>query len=431
MGLIMEKELISRLNAPLKDQRLEALRSLKKLVDKGNIVLPPPKGFTNNHVHTKYSFSPYSPAMAVWMAVKSGLSTVGIVDHDAINGAEEFIEAGRVMGVPTTIGFEVRTDWSGTALKGRRINNPDQITNAYICAHGLPHTQIAAADAYLKRIRAAREKRNRAMTDRLNALFKPYGVKVDYDADVLPISYAAFGGEVTERHLLFALTEKLLQKFGRGQGLIDFITGTLGMALTDKQRSYLLDTECDIYEYDVLNLLKGNFVSEIYIDTTVEETPDVFEVVAAIKSWGAIPSYCYLGDVDASPTGDKKAQKFEDDYLEEVFTACKEIGFQAIAFMPSRNTAEQLNRVMALCDKYGFMQISGEDINQPRQSFICPQLKEERFAHLVDTTWALVGHEKAATEDISKGMFAGADELGPAEMQALIQKYRDIGLGRS
>jgi len=53
------------------------------------------------------------------------------------------------------------------------------------------------------------------------------------------------------------------------------------------------------------------------------------------------------------------------------------------------------------------MQISGEDINQP-QTFICPLLKQERFAHLADTTWALVGHEKAATEDISKGMFAGA-----------------------
>ena len=44
-------------------------------------MLPPPKGYTNNHVHTKYSFSVF-PAMAVWMATNSGLSTVGIVDHE-------------------------------------------------------------------------------------------------------------------------------------------------------------------------------------------------------------------------------------------------------------------------------------------------------------------------------------------------------------
>ena len=34
-----------------------------------------------------------------------------------INGAEEFIEAGRIMSIPTTIGFEVRTGWSKRRLK--------------------------------------------------------------------------------------------------------------------------------------------------------------------------------------------------------------------------------------------------------------------------------------------------------------------------
>lgn len=424
----MEKELINKLNASHKEQRIDALKSLKALVDNGSIVLPPREGYTNNHVHTKYSFSPYSPAKSVWMAVNSGLSTVGIIDHDAINGAEEFIEAGEILGIPTTIGFEVRTDWSNTSLNGRRVNNPDQLSSAYICAHGLPHTQIENADAYLKRIRAAREKRNRAMTERLNEMMKPYDIVTDYDADVLPISYAEFGGEVTERHILFALTEKLMIKYGKGQPLIDFITRTLDITLTDSQKSMLLDAQSDIYAYDVLNLLKGSFVSSIYIESTPDETPDVKEVVAEIKKWGAIPSYCYLGDVAASPTGDKKAQKFEDDYLEEVFEACKEIGFQAIAFMPSRNTADQLSRVMALCDAHGFMQISGEDINQPRQSFICTQLKEDRFAHLVDTTWALVGHERAATQNLGNGMFAGDTKPSVQEMQRLIKKYMDIGL---
>jgi hypothetical protein len=112
-----------------------------------------------------------------------------------------------------------------------------------------------------------------------------------------------------------------------------------------------------------------------------------------------------------------------------LFIECKSIGFQAIAFMPSRNTKEQLNRVMAICDKYGFMQISGEDINQPSQSFICEQLKDDEFAHLIDSTWALVGHEKSATEDLKKGMFADGAELSPAIMRERIQEYKSIGLG--
>ena len=424
----MQQELIDRLNAQTKEQRLEALRALKALIDSGYIKVPERQSYTNNHVHTTYSFSPYSPTKAVWMALMSGLSTVGIIDHDAINGAPEFIEAGEILGLPTTIGFEMRTDWTGTALNGKRINNPDQVSSAYICAHGLPHTQIQNADAYLKTIRTAREKRSRAMTDNINAIMQPHGLAIDYDADVLPISCAADGGEVTERHILFALANKLIDTVGKGEPLIAFLEESLMLKLSGAQKALLNDVKCDIYAYDVLNVFKGSFVSQVFIDAALEETPDVRDVIKTVKALGAIPSYCYLGDVAASPTGDKKAQTFEDAYLEDVFAAAKDIGFDAIAYMPSRNTPEQLERVMALCDKYGFMQISGEDINQPRQSFICKQLMEPQYKHLIDTTWALVGHEKAATKDLKNAMFADGAHLSPAQMKERIEKYKKIGL---
>ena len=426
--MVGKEELILQLNAETKEKRLDAARSLKGFLADGQIPMPVREGFTNNHVHTTFSFSPYSPAKAVWMAYMSGLSTVGIIDHDAVGGAKEFVEAGEILNIPTTIGFEVRTDWSNTPLKGRRINNPDQISSAYICAHGLPHTQIAQADAYLKTIRVAREKRNRLMTQRLNTVVRPFDLVVDHDLDVLPLSCAPFGGEVTERHMLFALANKMIDHFGKGAALIGFLEGALGLALSAPQKAFLSDAGCDIYAYDLLNVLKGSFVQRIYIDPEIDETPDVHEVVGAIKRWGAIPSYCYLGDVAASPTGDKKAQKFEDDYLEDVLEECKRIGFQAIAYMPSRNTRRQLNRVMALCDQYSFMQISGEDINQPRQSFICSQLKEPSFKHLIDTTWALVGHEKAATLDLNNAMLNNGIDMNPKQLQQLIDKYKRIGM---
>jgi len=426
-----KQELIIRLNAKTREERLSAARALRAFMDSGEIVVPEKAGYTNNHVHTTFSFSPYSPTKAVWMAVMSGLSTVGIIDHDAVCGAEEFIEAGKILGIPTTIGFEIRTDWSNTPLAGRRINNPDQVSSAYICAHGLAHTQIAKADNYLKKIRAARAKRNREMTRRLNAVLEPFDIAMDYDADIVPLSCAAFGGEVTERHILFALAGKLIDKFGKGGALVSFLSGPLGIGLSDKQKALLANPDSDIYAYDVLNVLKGGFVERFYIDPETDETPDVREAVALIKECGAIPSYCYLGDVGASPTGDKKAQKFEDDYLEEVLDVCREVGFEAIAYMPSRNTRAQLERVMALCDERGFMQISGEDINQPRQSFICEQLKDPQFIHLIDSTWALVGHEKEVTKDLNRGMFTGGIRPDAEQIRELIERYKRIGLGEA
>lgn len=427
----MKSKWIEQLNADTKELRLEAVRELKKLIDNGEIETPKREGYTNNHVHTKYSFSPYSPAKAVWMAYMSGLSTVGIMDHDAINGADEFIKAGEILGIATTIGFEMRTDWTGTPIEGRRINNPDQVTNAYISSHGIPHGNIEKVNEFLSRVRTERGKRNRRMVEKINALTNHLGITVDYDNDVLPLSYAHDGGGVTERHLLFALTLKMIDKYGKGQALVDVLTNELGISLGEKQLSFLTDENNDMYEYDLLNVLKSSFIKDIYLDADASEALPVKEAVDFIKSVGAIPSYCYLGDVGDSPTGDKKAQKFEDDYLEEVLDTVKSIGFQAIAYMPSRNTMQQVQRAMGLCDKYGFMQISGEDINQPRQSFICKQLSDPAFAHLTDTTWALVGHEISATKDLSKGMFADDEKLDPEALKQRIEKYKQIGLSET
>ena len=418
--------LIQRLNAPRKEDRLDALRKIKLLLDNGQIDIEPRSNITNNHIHTKYSFSPYSPTSAVWHGYKAGLASIGIIDHDSLAGAKEFIEAGKIIGIPTTIGYETRTDWSDTKLLDKRINNTDQISSAYVTTHGVPHDKIDEVERFLKPIRAARNERNKKEIIKINEITSPFGITLDFEKDVLPISYAHDGGTITERHLLFALTKKMIQIIGKGSRLINFFQHKLAIILTKRQTEYLLEVDCDMYEYDVLNILKGSFVKKIYIDTNKKEAIPVDDTVKFAKSINAIASYCYLGDVDKSPTGDKKAQKFEDSYLEEVMEECTRIGFDAVSFMPSRNTSEQLDRLMKLCDKYGFMQISGEDINQPRQKFLCKQLEQEEYSHLIDTTWALIGHEIATSKNARNAMFKKArpDKQG---IEKLILKYQEIG----
>jgi hypothetical protein len=100
-----------------------------------------------------------------------------------------------------------------------------------------------------------------------------------------------------------------------------------------------------------------------------------------------------LGDISESPTGDKKAEKFEDDYLDTFIPRLKSLGFRAVTYMPPRNTKAQLLKLQSLCAINGLMEISGVDINSSRQSFTCPEVLLPEFRHLIDTTWALVAHE--------------------------------------
>ena len=391
------EELLSLLNC---DSALVNLQALLKTEP-----LPPTGEDVNNHIHTTYSFSPYSPTAAVYFARMAGLATCGLMDHDSIAGAEEFLAAAQAIGMGATIGIECRVSFANSPFASRRINNPDQDGIVYMALHGVPHTQTGRVNEFFAPYRAKRNVRNAKMVAAVNGLMAKYGVTLDFEKDVLPLSNAAKGGSVTERHLSRALSEKLLARYPEGAALVRFLEEDMGFAISAKVRGYLMDEANPFRMYDLLGFIKSDVIGKFYIPAT-DECPDVRDVLALSEEVGAISAYAYLGDVGDSVTGDKRAQKFEDDYLDELVPFLKELGFRAITYMPSRNTMAQLNRVRALCEQYGLMQISGEDINSPRQSFVCEAQRDPAFAHLITATWALIAHEWRATANPEDGLFS-------------------------
>jgi hypothetical protein len=423
--MMMTDALLDRMNGPDRPERLDALRGLAHRHERGDIPRPARTGAVNNHIHTFYSFSPYSPSKAVWMAMAAGLETAGIMDHDSVSGAHEFVEAGRILGLATTVGVEVRVDMTATPLAGRRINHPDQISSAYVAMHGIPHTRIETIARFLEPYRERRNHRNRRMTERLNEMLARHAIRLDFDADVVPLSMAHEGGSITERHLLFAVANRLIERFGRGHGLVAFLREEMHLHPGEKVIGHLLDADNPHYAYDLLGALKSELVPRFYLDAD-DECPDVREYLAVCHDAGAIAAYAYLGDVGDSVTGDKKTQQFEDAFLPLLFETLRDLGFEAVTYMPSRNTLAQLERVQALCREYGFFQISGEDINSPRQSFVCEAMQHPAFRHLVDATWALIGHERAAT-DGSPGMFSPDTVARYPDLEARIRHFQEIG----
>jgi hypothetical protein len=443
-SLILEEYL----NSSTKEERLAALNELMALYHSGKIESPPQGGNVNNHIHTIYSFSPYSPTKAAYLAWKNGLATAGIMDHDSVGGLKEFIEAGQMIGIAITCGFELRCSFSDTPFNGRRINNPDQDSVAYLAMHGIPHHKIDEAEAFLMPYREARNRRNRLMTEKLNLSIQPSGLSIDYETDVVPLSQSKEGGSITERHILFALARKIMEKVTPGPDLVMFLRkhfdidasdGVLDKKVishydkssldsesvtTDSQHQTLITTS--MYRYHLLGLLKGYFVEAFYVDAT-EELPSYKDFIKLAKSLGAIPAYAYLGDVGTSVTGDKRTQSFEDAFLDELVPFLKEAGFEAITYMPTRNTHQQLQRLMNLCEKYQLFQICGEDINSPFQSFVCEALEKEEYKHLTTAAWALIGHENS-----EEGMFRKGTPWESWLIDKKVEHFAKLGIkGRS
>ena len=408
------------LNAATKDERLAALDAVLKHETEKPIFRD---NDANNHIHTIYSFSPYSPTKAAYMAYLSGLTSAGIMDHDSLSGAEEFKAAAKKLNLGATCGVEVRAKFK----KGfGKINHPDQADCVYMAAHGIPAGSIKPLNDYLAFYRKKRYERDAKMCELITDKYGKFGITLDFMKDVYPLSQAADGGSITERHLLFALSKKLADRFGRTQELLDFLTNDLNLGVSEKIKGYLTDEENPHFLYDLLGVLKAD-TKFFYIDAD-EEMPDCAEFVKLVKSYGAIPAYAYLGDVGDSVTGDKKAQKFEDDFLPELMEELKKVGFLAVAYMPTRNTKAQLDRVIGFCREYGFFQISGEDINSPRQKFACAALAYPEYSHLIESTWALIGHEAISSEKgLNYGMFSAQSVKETPDLYERIARFAEIG----
>jgi hypothetical protein len=412
------------LNAATAVERLSALRGMPAYGPRDAL----PTGEVNNHVHTSYSFSPYSPTKAAERARYAGLLAVGIVDHDTLAGAAEMREAGKILGIATTTGVELRVSAAGTLMEGRKINNPDSPGIMYMMIHGVPRRSVPLIEGFLAPVRASRERRSRRMVEEMNALLPGLGLDaIDFLRDVRAASQAADGGTVTERHILLALSIRIVEAEGRGDRLCRFLRGKLGVEISGRVEKLLLDEGNPFIHYDLLGLLKSSFLPRIFIQPDEDECVPVRSAVRLAEEADAIPCYGYLGDVVDSPTGDKKAEKFEDEYLEDVMAEVKRLGFRAVTYMPPRNTMEQLKRVRALCAAHGLMEISGVDINSPRQSFRCPEILLPEFSHLIASTWALIAHENLADAEDRYGLFRPDNPLAGLPLAERTLRYAAVG----
>ena len=414
------QELIKKLNGGTAEDRLYAL---KELVEKQEEKPVRRENDANNHIHTIYSFSPYSPTKAAYMAYSAGLTSAGIMDHDSLSGVEEFKKACEILGLGSTCGVEVRVKFDRGFGK---INHPDQENCIYMAAHGIPAQNVKAFNEYLDFYRQKRYERDAKMCELITGKFGKFGIELDFEKDVKPLSEARDGGSVTERHLLYALAVKLDKKFGRTESLIAFLENDLGLKVSEKIKGFLLDENNEHFLYDLLGVLKAD-TAFFYIDAD-EEMPLAEDFVRTAKSFGAIPAYAYLGDVGDSVTGDKKAQKFEDDFLPNLIREIKAIGIETVAYMPTRNTPAQLQRLAKLCEENGMFEISGEDVNSPRQKFACAALAQPEYSHLIDATWALIGHEAISTkEGLDVGMFSEKTKSELPNIKDRVKKYSAIG----
>lgn len=200
-------EIEKRLDSFNDSTRLEALCLLRKKIDNNEIARPKITNFTNLHCHSFFSFNAYgySPSHIAWRAFKEGLEITGIVDFDVLDGVEEMLQAGKILGIKTVAGIETRVFIE--EYKNKIINSPNEPGIYYLMGTGFykKPDRDSKADKVLAKMRAIARERNIRIVDRINNFLGE--VKIDYEKDVLSLTPR---GNATKRHILCALGERAI-----------------------------------------------------------------------------------------------------------------------------------------------------------------------------------------------------------------------------
>ncbi len=191
------------------DTRLATLESLTETIP-DDFPDSPYRGMINMHMHSFFSYNAYgwSPSRIAWEARKAGLQAAGLCDFDVLDGLEEFIQAGHLLGLRTAVGLETRAFLDEMA--DLDISSPGEPGVTYIMGMGFVRPPVPGTPQakMLASFREQYDQRNQAMVNKINAALPE--ISVDYKKDAMPLTP---NGGVTERHLVRSYRERSAAAF--------------------------------------------------------------------------------------------------------------------------------------------------------------------------------------------------------------------------
>jgi hypothetical protein len=338
-------------------QRRTALAALWRMAGDGTLTLPPPGTAVNLHTHTFFSYNArgYSPSKFAWLARKAGLAVAGIVDFDVLDGLEEFLDAGRLLGLKTCVSLESRVFVPEFAT--RVINSPGEPGIAYVMGVGFTS---ATARPFLAQMRQAAAGRTRDLLARVNRYLQP--VELDYEKDVLSITPR---GNATERHLCDAFERKAAVVIPDPAAQAAFWKDKLGDAPPEGAK--------------LQNLIRARTMKKGgvgYVQPGEGAFPHLAEMNRFVLDSGAIPTLAWLDGTSES-----------EKHISTLFALAKASGVEALNIIPDRNYTpgvwdqklQNLYDVVALAEKWHFPILVGTEMNSPSDKFVdsfeTPELK--------------------------------------------------------
>lgn len=405
---MQNERLIEKLNSKSSFARKGALKELKKREQYDSSLVPPQnQSEVNTSIHTYYSFSPYSPTLAAYMAYKNGIKFVGVSDYGSLKAGEEFTYACKKLGLSCICGFE------STLLL-------DKGEEALCSFYSLSEQALADFKQLLAIFREQCRLRAVKVLEKINAKLQAYSLSISFEKDVLKLIKNKKEGTITLKHLYMATGIKLQERFSRGKELARFLRNTLCLDIEEGVYNLLCDANNPFYNYDLISALRHNF-SESDANLTPPSFKEYFEVA---KKHGAAIVYQYNAPENwlKNQTDMEKTLK---DFAKTV-DRVKEQGFNTISISQDNLGEYLVCEFVNILEQKQMLALLTQKTEYPRDHFtFSSPLSCREYVH--KCAYALLGNLCSMQENPEDGLFSEKSARDCPDYLSRITLFAQIG----
>ena len=405
---MQSEQLIKHLNSKNGVIRKIVLSALKRAEKRDKKYKIAETSVYNFNIHTDYSFSPFSPTMAAFMAYKSGVSVAGVCDFGTVAAAKEFLSSCRTLEVFGICGFEI-------ALKSGELGT------CMATFYGINKKNVALFEGLLADFRTLCVNRAVKVTEKVNSILQKYDIVVDYEKDVFEFTRSSKNGTVTLKHVFRSVGEKIIEKYGKGRTTADFLRNELCLDIDESEYNLLCDAQNPYYIYDLIAALRKHFKES---EDEMPEFPSVGSYTSIAADAGIIAAYEYTCKYRwlEIETESKKAIKEFSELLDKIKTE----GFNAVCLSVREYSKSTLVTFVEAIRKKGLLVILTEKNDYPRSVFgiDCPK---EVKSFVETCALAIAGNSLSIGECHSDGIFSDKTIIKCPSLEERLNLFASIG----
>ncbi|RDH83763.1 MAG: hypothetical protein DIZ80_06395 [endosymbiont of Galathealinum brachiosum] len=342
--------------------RSKALLELNSYLEQGKFEVASKNDWINLHCHSFYSYNGYgmSPSSIVWKAKKLGLSMIGLVDFDTLDGVDEFHDAGRMLKIKTIASMETRAYIS--KYTDMEINSPGEPGIAYHMISGLNSGVNTHSDQYLSSLFLNKSHdRNNIIINKINSILTK--IPLNYTKDVLSLTP---NNNPTERHICKAYRLKSEKVFkDKNERLQFWCVSTCSDLSTVKE---IFDNDLKLEAFIRLKLMKKGGIA--YQQPSPDNFPNLSDVNQYTKLLNGISVMAWVDGM--SPA---------EAHIEDLIQYHLSLGAKGINIIPDRNyniqdkelkkrKIDELYKVVGIAEENNIPIMVGTELNAPGLKFV-------------------------------------------------------------